>query len=445
MFSAQGFHALRKTTTERSRSSQTPTEFSSNDTLILFGELFNRGYANGLVEAAQSKGMKIIYSTVGRRDKEMSLRPLNSEELIASPSPLINIPLEAGFDLESDASGVSPVSRAQDTKLSEWQNCKIPTKSLNESLQKGRERFRNNVKNYITELRKLNPTGNLYFAHLMAGGVPRAKIIMPLMNRSVKGTGERFLSSETFWTSDLGNFCKLSFEEVTAETFKILIEETEALRNEKKVQGFNVSYSAYGYHGTEVFNGENFDWQTYTPYLQGWAKIKLEDYSKEFFNQGIKCAVYNCPEILTNSSSIFQGVEIPLYPLLAAFKKINPDHPFTQEIWSSCKLKLKSGVTIENILDVCKKILHDTEFREHCDFKKWPQHNSKTQLEKVLLASEELSSMHLDSKLLMTSLLSELVFTACGRQMLSDITNPESPVSWIGHDVIAKELLEAKS
>ncbi|MCB0369900.1 MAG: hypothetical protein KDD45_10815, partial [Bdellovibrionales bacterium] len=205
--------------------------WKSGDHLVLFGELFQRGYANGLVDEAERIGMNLIKGTVGRRDKEL-LRPLNEEELsLVDAKNFINIPLEAGFDMEPNSQGTTPVSMLKDIKLSDWESAKLDWKLIEESRQKGIERFKNNLKQYLQDLEtKIQPGKNVLFAHLMAGGVPRAKIIMPLMNRVFKGIGDRYLNSETFWNSDLGKLCQLNFTEVTAETFRYLIELSSELR-----------------------------------------------------------------------------------------------------------------------------------------------------------------------------------------------------------------------
>ena len=79
--------------------------FKAGDVLVLVGELFGRGYANGLIEEARRIGMTVIGTTVGRRDSDGSLRPLDNDELVAAEALLggtiINIPLEAGFDMEA--------------------------------------------------------------------------------------------------------------------------------------------------------------------------------------------------------------------------------------------------------------------------------------------------------------------------------------------------------
>ena len=413
--------------------------FKQGDVLVLFGELFSKGYANGLVDEAERRGMKIIRTTVGRRDKDGTLRALNAEEMANVPQPFINVPLEAGFDMEPDDNGVSPVDHLKDVKLSDWESFEISKASIDSSKKKGRERFQKNLRQYLKELEAHIPAGaNVLFAHLMAGGVPRAKIIMPLMNRTVKGSGDRYISSEHFAESSMGQLCLQSFLEVTAETFQFLVNESASLREKLQKSGSKVSYVAYGYHGTEVLVGSNYVWQSYSPYIQGWAKIRLENYSREFSQKGVKTCVYNCPEILTNSSAIFSGVEVSLYPLLGALRKEGSDSKRAQAAIDEAVSLLKPEVKMDDILNYTKAYLTSDLIRAHCVFEKWPQHSSKDQLEKMLAASDYLFECHKDPKQLMTFGLSEVVFEACGKVMLADSPNPEAPVAWINHDVNAK-------
>lgn len=418
----------------RKLKSQVQNSFTSGDVLVLFGELFNRGYANGLVEEAQKRGMKIITTTVGRREKDNSLRKLNPDEITSNYHAFINVPLEAGFDLEPDDLGKSPVDYLKDVKLSDWESFELPAGSLEVSRAKGRERFTNNVRKYLAELETHIPSGaNVLFAHLMAGGVPRAKLVMPIMNRVVKGTGERFLSSKKVTESEIGKLLLANFNEVTAETFSILVNESQALRNKIENSGKKVSYVAYGYHGTEILINNQFLWQSYSPYIQGWAKLRLESFSRDFSKKGIQTCVYNCPEILTNSSSIFSGVELSLYPLLQAIQNSNPNSKLIQQ----CKSLLKDDVSLEKMLAHINTYLKSDLIRRHCVFEEWPQHNSQEQLEFMLNASDELVAFHKDTKQLITYILSEVVFEACGKIMMTDAYSPESPVSWINHDIIA--------
>lgn len=416
--------------------------FKKGDVLVLFGELFNRGYANGLVEEAEKNGLKVIRATVGRRDANGELRPLSVEEAENIPKPFINIPLEAGFDLEKDIHGKTPNDYLSGIKLSEWQNASVPEETLKYCLEQGRKRLINNTQKFLIELEShLTPGAHVHFAHLMAGGVPRCKIVMPLMNRVFKGLGERYLDSKTFWQSGIGQLLQLNFHEVTAETFNILVQESSSLRDKIKLQGGSVSYVAYGYHGTEIIVKDNYHWQSYAPYIQGWAKVALENYSKKWAQKGVQTCVYNCPEILTNSSSIFQGVEIPLYNLIRAFEKEAPTHSLTQKMKADCKQVLKEEVSVEEIFNLVDQFLTSETFLQTSVYEGWPQHSQKDQLALSLNTSDQIMSLHKDEKILMTATLSELVFKACGYVMLHDGYQPKNSVAWIGHEAVVKSLI----
>lgn len=429
----QNYHAIRELPKKGA--------LQEGDYLVLFGELFSRGYANGLINMANHRGLTVVRTTVGRRDKDGSLRSLNSEEVDAVPKPFINIPLEAGFDMEL-ANGSEPfIECVKTVKQSEWQNFVVDKPLMEKAVQMGRERFTKSVRQFVAELERIIPENkNVYFAHLMAGGVPRTRVVMPLMNKVFKGTGDRHLASEEFWKSGLGQIVERNFVEVSAETFGILLKETSAFREKRAARGATVCYSGYGYHGTEVLLQGRYTWQSYAPYLQGWAKLKLEEISREWSKSGVKCAVYNCPEILTNSSSIFQGVEVPLYPLVRAFDQVHPGGVKSNAIKQACQKLLKPGETLEAVLEICEKALISPEIRAQSVFEKWPQHNSKQQMETLLNASDAIIAKHADPKNLMTIPLSEIIFSACGKIMFEDVTAPESPVSWINHDVVAKWL-----
>ena len=416
--------------------------FKKGDVLVLFGELFNRGYANGLVEEAERNGLTVIRATVGRRDAGGDLRALTAEECENVPKPFINVPLEAGFDLEKDNNGKSPNDYLAGVKLSEWQSAAIPQESLEYSRARGRDRFRRNTKKFIEELAGfITPGAHVHFAHLMAGGVPRCKIVMPLMNRVFKGTGDRFLDSKTFWESGIGKLLQANFHEVTAETFNILVDESTALREKITAQGGSVSYVAYGYHGTEIMIKNTYQWQSYAPYIQGWAKVALENYSTAWSSKGVTCCVYNCPEILTNSSSIFQGVEIPLYNLIRALEKEAPTATVTARVREECKSALKPEATMTQVFDLVDGFLSSELFLKTSVYAGWPQHSQKDQLEAALKTSDNIIALHKDEKSLMTATLSELVFKGCGYIMLHEAVKPAHPVAWIGHEAVAKSLI----
>ena len=410
--------------------------FNQDDVLVIFGEVFPGGYVTGLIASAKAKGMNIIYSTVGRRSEDGTLRPLNKEELNQKPKPLINIPLEAGFDNTPSEQGAAPVVMCQDISLKNWQTAKLDKNLLKSAQKKSVQDFKERTKKWLKELEKLlPPKGNVLIAHTMAGGVPRAKILLPILNRVLKGAGHRFSSSKVFWESDLGFLCRENFNEVTAHTYQYLLEQSQFLREKLQKQGRKVFYTAYSYRGTEVFIEDKYQWQSYAPYLQGWAKLKLEEISKEFSQQGVNASVFNVPEILTKSSAIFPGVEIPLYPILKSLKEEGGAEG--ERVFSECMGQLKEN-SFKNIMEITKFFFKNPALKNQMDPEKWPQHNNPEQMELMLSTSKNLSQLHKDSSLNITPILSSVILRACGRLILQESIRPQN--SWIGHDVVAKDL-----
>ncbi len=411
--------------------------FQKGDLLVLFGELFNRGYANGLVEEAEKFGVTIVRATVGRRDENLNIRKLTPEETENIPKPFINVPLEAGFDLERDQNGNTSNDYLKDAKLSDWENCKVPAETLQFCRDQGRNRFKKQTQDFLKEVEKLViPGRHVHFAHLMAGGVPRCKIVLPLMNRVFKGSGDRYISSKKFWESGIGRFLEMNFHEVTAETFNTLLEESTSLRNKIVADGGTVSYVAYGYHGTEVIIADKYKWQSYAPYIQGWAKCDLENIAKKWFKKGIACCVYNCPEILTNSSSVFRGIEVAVYNLVRALKKDKPNSEITAKIMAECQSVLNSPDDLNLIYKAVDNYFLSPATKETSVFENWPKHSTKEQLELTLKTSDDIVALHKDEKILMTGSLSELIFKSCGYIMLHEAKVPNNPVAWIGHDAV---------
>ena len=414
--------------------------YTNKDVLVIFGEVFARGYVNGLIDEAKKAGMKVIYSTVGRRDENEKLRPLTAEELSQKEQPLINVPLECGFDLTKSSKGQSPVDQLKGLKLSEADQAKLDFGQVEESRRLGREDFRKRVAQYMLELDKQIPAGaNVMFAHTMAGGVPRAKIILPVMNRVFKGHGERYGSSRDFWQSTLGRFCEMSFMDVTANSLADLIELSAPLRQKIEKSGGHASYVAYGYHGTEILIDGEYAWQSYAPYLQGFAKIELENIARRAMKDGVSASVYNAPEILTNSSSIFLGVEVALYPLLGALKKDQPNHPVTKELLKDCATLLKPEHSLDEVLKITNDYFTSDIILNHwTKYDQWPQHNGPDQMALMRTTSERIIDMHKDDKQLLTARLSEIVFRACGRAMITEGFKPREAVWWVGHDLVSK-------
>ncbi len=413
--------------------------YKQGDVFVLVGELFGRGYANGIVDEARRAGMTILGTTVGRRDSDGTLRPLNAEELAEAEANLggkiINIPLEAGFDMEPAADGQSFADILKGVKPDAWEGFVLDQGRLDEVRAKGEARFRGNMEKVVAELKTMIPQGaSVLFSHAMAGGIPRARLFMPLLNKVFKGSGDKYLSSELFWNSGLGQLCSASFFDVSADTFKYLIEATAPLR-----QSNNVRYTAYGYHGCEVLISGRYVWQSYTPYMQGWAKIRLEDHAIAARSEGIIATVYNCPEIQTNSSALFMGVELSLYPLLNSLVD-EGGGPVAREFITECESLLNDGVTIADLLAAAERYLAAPLLKQFDKLAEWPHHSTKEQMELMLTASAELIAMNKSPKEIVCAPLSRAVFSTTGYLMFHDSWAPEKPVAWLNHDIIARQL-----
>lgn len=422
-----------------------PSGYGKGDVFVLFGELFGRGYANGLVEEARTSGMTILGITMGRRDNDGSLRPLTDSELAAAEETLsgkiINIPLEAGFDMDLSKSGITPADQLKGLKSEGWQSAALDWDAIESSREAGTERFTTALSKVMRELDALIPNGaNVLFSHTMAGGIPRARIFMPVLNRVFKGIGDRYTPSETFWESELGKLCSVSFDEVTADTFRYLIDFSSTIRNRITEQGGKVAYTAYGYHGCEVLINGKYTWQTYTPYLQGWAKMRLEGIAAEAWEKGIRATVFNCPEIQTNSSALFLGVEISLYPLISALRKEGGGSA-AESIFTSCRALLKDGVSLEELLEKANSYLSDPVLAPFGDFCCWPLHNTAAQSSLMLAQAGELLEMNRDSKNIVCAELSRAVFRAVGRLIFRTSWQPGAPVFWLNHDIVARQML----
>lgn len=416
--------------------------YGAGDVLVVFGEVFGRGYVNGLIDAAQTSGMQVLYGTVGRRNSDGTLRGLTDDELAEKGhGPIINAPLEAGFDKEDTGDGRT-LAQLLTEMGKDWQTRDLDFDAIEVARQAGEARFQAQVADFIAALRPHIPSGaNVLFAHTMAGGIPASKRVLSVSNRIFKGQGSRFQESQGFWDSAMGQACKISFEEVTARTLSHLVTGSAALRGELEAKGGRVNYVAYGYHGTECLIDEAYEWQTYAPYLQGFAKMKLEDAATQGRADGANVSVYNAPEILTNSSGVFVGVELPLYRLIGALAHEAESRGMADKVAEVCAAKLKGGAAaLQDIQAILDRYHKGPESQYTRDFSTWPQHNTQAQMDLMLESSLTLREMHHDKDDLMTGYLSQLVFTACGHLMLHQSWTADSAAYWMGHDVIAKTL-----
>lgn len=418
--------------------------FRKGDVFVLFGELFGRGYVNGLLDEARNAGMTILGITVGRRDEEHRLRPLTEEEHKEAEANLggkiINIPLMAGFELDAPEGTPTPTELIGKMGIKTWQDDKLDWEHIERCREIGVKRFQDSLSEVMSELDKSIPDGaNVFFAHTMAGGIPKTKIFLAIANRVYKGRGARFLSSRSLLDSDLGKFILMNFDEVTANTFQHLIDASAKIRQRTEAAGGQVRYTAYGYHGTEILINNEYQWQTYTNYTQGYAKMRLEDHAEAAWKNGIKATVFNCPEIRTNSSDIFVGVELSLFPLLQALKKENGGK-WAEAQWAVCQQLLEDGVSLSEILEKIAHYNADSTIAQFRNFDAWPMDNTAELAEVMVGTSDEITGMHKDRKALITDHLSSLVLEGTGPLMFHEASDPHGPVLWLNHDIIASQL-----
>jgi hypothetical protein len=137
------------------------TIFRTGDVFVLFGELFGRGYANGLINEARRAGMHIVGITVGRRDANNALRPLNDEELMSAEQSLggkiVNIPLMAGFDLDSPAGEPTPTDLLSSLTLKSWTEDKLDWSHIEKCRQIGIARFTSSLARVMASLDEMIP------------------------------------------------------------------------------------------------------------------------------------------------------------------------------------------------------------------------------------------------------------------------------------------------
>ncbi|MEK1948394.1 MAG: hypothetical protein AAAB36_22930, partial [Ensifer adhaerens] len=223
--------------------------FRKGDVFVLFGELFGRGYATGLLDQARQAGMQIVGITVGRRDENNALRPLDAEELSAAEERLggriINIPLMAGFDLDAPAGGPTPTDLLANMTLESWEQDRLDWDYIQQCRDIATSRFTNSLSQVMAVLDGMIADGrNVIFAHTMAGGIPKAKVFLVVANRIYKGRGPRHMSSQALLDSDMGKLILQNFDEVSAITFRHLIESSSAIRARVEASGGQVRYTA---------------------------------------------------------------------------------------------------------------------------------------------------------------------------------------------------------
>jgi hypothetical protein len=171
--------------------------------------------------------------------------------------------------------------------------------------------------------------------------------------------------------------------------------------------------------------------------------MRLEEIAARAWEKGVRATVFNCPEIQTNSSALFLGVEISLYPLLNAMEK-EGGGPAADRIRTACGSLLKHGVTVEELLTAAEAYLSDPLLEPFREFDSWPHHNTSAQAAFMLNSANAMLEMNRDPKEIVCAELSRAVFRAVGRLMFRTSWAAAAPVYWLNHDVVARQSVSAE-
>jgi len=129
------------------------------------------------------------------------------------------------------------------------------------------------------------------------------------------------------------------------------------------------------------------------------------------------------------------GVENSLYPLIASLEQEGDS-----EIVKECRELLKEEATLDDLLSCANSYLSSELVTATRDFASWPQHNKPEQQEYMLNSSAKLIGMNAEGKEIICAVLSRGVFRGVGKLMFDSSWDPQAPLFWLNHDVIAKRL-----
>ncbi len=155
--------------------------------------------------------------------------------------------------------------------------------------------------------------------------------------------------------------------------------------------------------------------------------MALERIAEDAWATGVKATVYSCPEIRTNSSDVFTGIELPLIPLLLALRKENGGR-WAEEQWLACQRLLADGVTMDDVFRKITAMQASDVMRPFYDFSAWPMANSQAQADLTIGTSNEITAMHRGTKVMISDHLSGLVVEATGQLIFGESSNPSGPV-----------------
>ena len=106
---------------------------------------------------------------------------------------------------------------------------------------------------------------------------------------------------------------------------------------------------------------------------------------------------------------------------------------------------MKDGQNLNDLLQTISDYLKSPVFQHFQNYEAWPMENSLELAEIMVGTSDQMQNLHINRKDLITDLLSELILIASGTLIFNEISHPQGPVLWLGHDVIAKQLIDSNT
>ena len=115
--------------------------------------------------------------------------------------------------------------------------------------------------------------------------------------------------------------------------------------------------------------------------------------------------------------------------------------PFVDALWQQCQDLLQEGVSLDSVLQTVGAYQQDPVMQSYYDFAAWPMANGAEQVDKTVGTSQDIVALHKDRKELVSDVLSQHVVDATGQLMFGAASNPDGPVLWLDHDVVARVLI----
>lgn len=417
---------------------------NANCAVVLIGEYLKDGYLKGVRDFCKRHNWQIFFSTIGRRER-VADDSLFATGQLRAPAPqeldsevekdnLINLPLEAGFDLVSLSDG----RKLSDllNKCSEFRKFEISQNDLEEFRSASEVQFKKRLDEFCVQLApRLEKFDYVLYVHAMAGGTIRHPLALEGLAELLKGT----LNLHDYFKTGLGRAANANINEVSSQTFNYLIDaiKTNAamknLKNEFRIAG-------YGYHGTKIEIAGAYKWMSLPPYFPAPAKVNLEKISEKNFASGVSCTVFNSPEVVTASSRHFPGISLSSIAFLGSLSK---GGHLASPLFSSrfqSETQVIKGFDIEKLSKIADQFFNHPMFKTF-QIEQWPQTCTAEISNEIRLAQGKITEVTtVPGFRNLTSALSRILIALVGEILVKESVSAKEPIYWAGHDVIIEKI-----